>query len=588
MKAQDLSIEIILVDLFAGAGGVTTGAEQASLMGRKVCKVIAAVNHDELAIRSHAENHPDVHHFIEDIRMLNVLQLLDVVNRAKRKYPNARLALWASLECTNFSKAKGGGPRDADSRTLAYSLYMHYDPELNDYIPGMSYMQILNPDIIWIENVEEFMAWGPIDDNGKPLSMKRGIDYIRWTEDMQSFGYKFDYRIINSATVGAYTARKRYFAQFIRHGLPIEWPEATHSKTGSKDIYNSTKPFKAVKEVLDLHDEGKSIFERSKPYSPRTEERIFHGLVKHVAKGETAFLSKYYSGHPEHKNISVNGPSGVITTKDSHSLVKVSFMQKWNSASSSGDLKHSIADINLPAPTITTQNRLGLVTAFLLQYHGKGVTLPVTGPASTITTRDRLAFVKPVHFIDRTFGQSRPSTVEEPLGTVLPNPKSNLITARPFLVDQNYNNTSRSIDEPAPTILACRKNHYLLNPQYRSKGVSVDEPCFTLVAGMDKVPPYLISVTTGKAAILIKPTDSEWMIRIKIFMVEFGISDIKMRMLKIVELKRIMGFPDKYVLLGNQENQKKFIGNAVETTMAQRIIEATVAAIINRREQSVA
>lgn len=89
----DHSIKMIFVDLFAGAGGVTSGVERAKINGSKVCKVIAAVNHDELAIQSHAANHPDVMHFSEDIKMLNVLKLLDVVNRARRQYPNALLAV---------------------------------------------------------------------------------------------------------------------------------------------------------------------------------------------------------------------------------------------------------------------------------------------------------------------------------------------------------------------------------------------------------------------------------------------------------------------------------------------------------------
>lgn len=569
-------IEIILVDLFAGAGGVTTGAERANLAGAKVCKVIAAVNHDELAIRSHAANHPDVQHFIEDIKLLNVLKLLDVVNRARRKYPNALLALWASLECTNFSKAKGGAPREADSRTLAYSLYKHFDPELEDYVDGMSYIQILNPDIIYIENVVEFMAWGPVDENGKPLSMKKGIDYIRWTQDVCSFGYKYDYRVINSADHGAFTSRKRFFAQFVRQGFPVEWPAATHAKAAREDSFDTFKKYKAVKEVLDLNDEGNSIF--LKKYSPKTEERLYHGLIKHVAKGDTSFLSKYYSGHPEHKNISVNGPCGAITTKDSHALVKCSFLQKWNSTGKNGSQQHATVSIERPGPTVCTQNRLGLVTAFLLQYHGKGTTLPVTGPASTITTKDRLAVIRPEQFIDRTFRTSKPTGINEPIRAILPVPKSNLITATPFIVDQNFSNPSRDIEAPAPTILACRKNHYLVNPQWKSKGSSVEDPCFTLIARMDKMPPYLISVTSGKCAVITHPDDSEWMIRIKIFMAAFGISDIKMRMLKIIELKRIMGFPEQYVLLGAQDKQKKYIGNAVETTTAQRIIESTAAA----------
>ena len=584
----DHSIKMIFVDLFAGAGGVTSGVERAKINGSKVCKVIAAVNHDKLAIQSHAANHPDVIHFSEDIKMLNVLKLLDVVNRARRQYPNALLAVWASLECTNFSKAKGGGSRDADSRTLAYSLYMHFDPDIQEYVDGMSYIQILDPDIIYIENVEEFMSWGPVDEKGKPVSMKEGQDYLRWTSHVQKFGYNYSYRMINSADHGAYTSRKRYFAQFTRHGLAVEWPQATYAKKARKDVFNSFKKHKAVKEVLDLEDEGNSIFTRKKERSPRTKERIFHGLVKHVGDGNDTFLSKYYSGHPEHKNISIDGPCGAITTVDSHAVVKCSFLQKYNSTSKKGSVKHGIADINNPSPTITTQDRIAVVQAFMVQYHGKGRSVSINGPASTLTTRDRLAFIKPQAFIDRAFGKSKPSSINQPIGTLLSEPKSNLVTPLPFMVDQSFRNPSRSLEYPAPTILACRKQHYLVNPQWTSKGGSINAPCFTLIARMDKMPPYLMSTITGKSVITISKNDCEWTVKIKLFMAEYGICDIKMRMLRIKELKLIMGFPEDYILLGPQNQQKKFIGNAVETTTAQRIIEASVAAIALQKKLIVA
>ena len=57
-------------------------------------------------------------------------------------------------------------------------------------------------------------------------------------------------------------------------------------------------------------------------------------------------------------------------------------------------------------------------------------------------------------------------------------------------------------------------------------------------------------------------------------MAEYGIIDIKMRMLKIGELKRIMGFPDTYILIGTQAEQKKYIGNAVEVNMSRVLCEA--------------
>jgi DNA (cytosine-5)-methyltransferase 1 len=62
--------------------------------------------------------------------------------------------------------------------------------------------------------------------------------------------------------------------------------------------------------------------------------------------------------------------------------------------------------------------------------------------------------------------------------------------------------------------------------------------------------------------------------RIKKFMALYGIINIKMRMLKISELKCIMGFLEDYTLIGTQGEQKKYIGNAVEVNTARVLCEA--------------
>ena len=152
------------IDLFCGAGGVTTGVHRAKYEGENIAEVIACVNHDTTAIQSHAANHPEVLHYTEDIRTLDLTELAQLVQLTRIKDPDGIICLWASLECTNFSKAKGGMPRDADSRTLAEHLFR--------------YIEQLDPDMIWIENVEEFMSWGPLDVNGKPTSRHQGRDFI--------------------------------------------------------------------------------------------------------------------------------------------------------------------------------------------------------------------------------------------------------------------------------------------------------------------------------------------------------------------------------------------------------------------------
>lgn len=519
-------MKLLYIDLFCGAGGTSTGVENARYEGRQCAKVIGCVNHDANAIASHAANHPDAMHFTEDIRTLELSPLIAHIAKMRKLYPDAFVVLWASLECTNFSKAKGGQPRDADSRTLAEHLFR--------------YIEAINPDYIQIENVEEFMSWGDLDENGKPISKDAGRLYQQWVANVCGYGYRFVHRILNSADYGAYTSRRRFFGIFAKGSLPIVFPEPTHSKEGAAGLFGRLHRWKPVREVLDFSDEGESIFGRKKPLVDATLERIYAGLIKFVAGGKEAF------------------------------------MVKWNSMSRAG--KYHAPGIDEPCPTVATQSRLGVAqVSFLSKYYGgspEGKSVSVEEPAGAITTRDHHSF------ITAYYGNGTPCDIETPAPTVTTNPKHQLVTCKPWIMNTSFKNTGSSIDEPAQTVTANRKWHYLMNPQFQSAGGSVDSPCFTLIARMDKMPPYLIQTEQGEMAIVIEPDDSPAMVKIKQFMALYGIIDIKMRMLRIPELKRIMGFPSDYVLVGTQADQKKFIGNAVEVNMARVLCEALCARLI--------
>ena len=527
-------MELLYIDLFCGAGGTSTGVEKAEINGQQCAKVIACVNHDENAIASHTANHPETLHFTEDIRTLDLTSLVKHVNKMKVFYPDALIVLWASLECTNFSRAKGGLPRDGDSRTLAEHLFR--------------YIEMIDPDYLQIENVEEFMSWGDLDENGKPVSSDRGRSYLRWIKKVMKYGYRFEHRILNSANYGAYTSRKRFFGQFAKIGLPISWPEPTHSKTGNKSLFDDLKKWKPVKDKIDFDIEGMSIFTRKIPLCEKTLERIHAGLIKFVANGKDDFLSLYYSGDPKNKNRSLDEPSGAITTKDHHLLIH---------------------------------------TDFISAYYGNGHNCTsIDKPSPTIRTKDCLALISP-HFIDQYFGTSKPASIEKPLGTILTKDKYSLVTCTPWIMDTNFKNVGSSIEEPSRVITANRKWHYLMNPQYMNSGSSVDKPCFTLIARMDKMPPYLVETESGTIQVRINETNSKFMRLIKEFMNNHSIIDIKMRMLNISELKQIMGFPKDYVLIGTQAEQKKYIGNAVEVTMAKVLCEAVCRKLIKQRKVAV-
>ena len=140
-----------VTDLFCGAGGTTTGIH---LSGKAI--VIACINHDETAIKSHAANFPDCKHYIEDIRLFNVnaLQKCDIITM--------------SAECTHFSIAKGGESRNADSRTLSEELYR--------------YIEHCEPKAVIVENVKEFLTWSYLiqkkDKQGNLVFKPNGEPYM--------------------------------------------------------------------------------------------------------------------------------------------------------------------------------------------------------------------------------------------------------------------------------------------------------------------------------------------------------------------------------------------------------------------------
>lgn len=538
-------IKLLYIDLFCGAGGTSTGVENARYAGEQCAKVVACVNHDANAIASHAANHPDALHFTEDIRTLELSHLVDHVKRMKKIYPEALIVLWASLECTNFSKAKGGQPRDADSRTLAEHLFR--------------YIESIDPDYIQIENVEEFMSWGDMDEKGHPISKDKGRCYEKWKRNVMRYGYDFDWRILNSADYGAYTTRKRFFGIFAKRGLPIVFPEPTHCKDGKNDMFGRLEKWKPVKDVLDFSDEGESIFCRKKPLAEKTLERIYSGLIKFVAGGKEAFIVKYnsMSRTGKYQAPSIDEPCPTVATQGRLALAKVNFLSKQFS----GNPYSKNISVKDPAGTITCKDHHVFVTA----YYGNGHNNSVEQPAPTVTTKDRLALVNSV-FIDNQYGTGKPTSINQPVGTVTTVPKFNMVNCK----------FSKSIIDN-------RKWHYLMNPQFASAGGSVNNPCFTLIARMDKMPPYLVEVEGG-IGMQFTPGDSPMTIKIKEFMALYGIIDIKMRMLRITELKKIMGFPEDYILIGPQSDQKKFIGNAVEVNMARVLCEGICKEIFRKRK----
>lgn len=574
MIDKNENIQYLVIDLFCGAGGTTLGFENAvDGEGRKIAKAIVGVNHDKNAIASHAANHPDTVHFQEDIRTLDLSKITEVIEVVKKIYPKAKVVVHASLECTNHSNAKGGLPRDRDSRMLAY--------ELNPYV------EVIQPDFITIENVREFMAWGEIDDKGKPISRDKGKYFQDWTMGLcREFGYNVEWKLLNAADYGAYTSRKRLFMVFARPNLIIKFPIATHSKKPSGGLFGAKlKPWKAVKEVLDLHNEGKSIFGRKKPYAESTQKRILAGLVKFVANGDKNWMIKYLSNNAKsgiNNGASLNNPSPTVTCQNRLALASVQFLQ----SNYSGKDEYKVQTTSKPAPVITTEPKHKVVNVKFIQKNYSGApndkVQSVEQPAPTITTIPHESLVN-VNFLAKYYGNGNNiSSPNEPCGTLTTKDRISTVTAKKW-IDKHYSGPQNhsSIEQPAGALTTVNKQalvtanqQFLFNPQFGNKGNSINKPAPTLIARMDKRPISFVTCKSGQFNIPIYEIDSETTINIKVFMAAYNICDIRMRMLNVTELKRIQGFPEDYILKGNQAEQKKFIGNSVEGTMGKVLLEA--------------
>lgn len=326
--------KVYWIDLFCGAGGTSSGIH----MLNDNVKVVACVNHDPAAIACHKHNFPDCEHFPEDIRDWKVIMKLKaIVKKLRIEDPDCVINIWASLECTHFSNAKGGMARDADSRTLAEHLYY--------------YVSELSPDFLYIENVREFLSWGPLNDKMKPIKSMKGVSYNAWVDEIKEAGYNYDYRLLNSADFEEYTSRLRYFGIFAKPKYAIEFPEPTATKDVTKNP--GLKPWKKVSDILNLEEHGKSIFgltQQGKPYSDKTLIRVWAGLKKRVNTDEKSFLTSYYGNGTSH---SVDLPCNTLTTKERYALHFINYDYS-NPTSSS---------IDKPAGTITTNPKHKLISA---------------------------------------------------------------------------------------------------------------------------------------------------------------------------------------------------------------------------------
>lgn len=569
----------LIIDSFAGGGGASSGIEWA--LGRSPD---FAINHDDDALIMHAANHPQTVHLKENIWKVDPF----AVTQGRPVF-----TLWASPDCRHHSKAKGGAPVSRSVRGLADVILV--------------WAETVSPQIILLENVEEFAQWGPLGADGKPCPYHKGAEFARWVRHLERLGYTVEWRELRACDYGAPTIRKRLFLVARRDRKPILWPTATHAKPQDPRVLAGVlKPYRTAADIIDWSLPCPSIFltradakaqklQVVRPLADKTMARIARGFKRHVLERAQPFVVSYYGD-------------------------------------CAGGLDRS-NDLTEPLRTVTTENRFAVVTPFVSRGQLGGGNRPSDEPLHTVCASDGdqnqivapfLATMRnaqkptsapdePVHTItaggaaltavtgylvprygERTGQEPRSHSVEDPAPVVVPTGNGGSLAAC-YLAQQNtdmighdvekplstivgkgctqtpvmgylaslQNNTVRgAADEPLGTILAKANHHAAVVPfvsGYYSLGENErgsDEPIATVttrdrfahVGGRIALPP-LTAVMAARALLVAAflRAHGAWDGPGEFVTIgDFIVWDIGMRMLTPRELARAQGFPDSY------------------------------------------
>jgi DNA (cytosine-5)-methyltransferase 1 len=563
----------IVVDLFAGGGGASKALETALARA-----VDVAINHNPWAIGMHAANHPYTKHLCEDVWQA------DPVKEAA-----GRPVGWlhASPDCTHFSQAKGGQPRDRATRSLAWVI-----PKWAGSLKRAG----KPPRIISMENVMQMLKWGPLvakrdKATGRvvkldgtvaakgervplqqqfliPDKRREGQTWRQFIGVMRALGYVAEWRKLKACDYGAGTSRERLFAVFRCDGEPIQWPAPTHGP-------GRAQPYVTAADCIDWSIPCPSIFTRARPLADATMKRIARGVKRYVLDAAEPFIVGVGGRMGQTMERATTDPMQTITAKADACVCAPTLVECAN-ASADG-----VAAADAPLRTITAWPKGGshAVAAPVLVQAGHGEGKPGAGrwsygandpqqPIGTIVASgggQALASAALVKFRHDSEG----AAIDAPLPTIT----SGAGAARPagaahamgvmtaHLEQANggfYDGDGKGADEPLSTITSSGTQQRLVTttmvhgqpPGEHFANLSQEHE-----AGALRVASFLINYYgNGQALALPEPIDTITtrdrlaLVTVHVQGVPHVIVDIGLRMLQRHELFRAQGFPPDYII----------------------------------------
>jgi DNA (cytosine-5)-methyltransferase 1 len=490
-------IEPLIVDSFAGGGGASTGIEMA--LGRSPD---IAINHNADALALHAANHPETVHLSENIFKV------DPLDHVAGKHVGLA---WFSPDCKHFSKAKGGKPVERNIRDLAWVIVL--------------WAERAKPDVIIMENVEEWKEWGPLVETERglmPCPNSRGETFQKWCKAMRRAGYKLQHRELRACDYGAPTIRKRLFLIARRDGMPIVWPEPTHGAPNDADVISGRKqPWRTAAECIDwtlacpsIFEDAETIWEKHhlrsvRPLAENTMARVARGMKRYVLDAANPFLVSLKGS--DRRDSGIDEPHPTVLAGGGHSAVIAPSVIRMNSGATGQDARD-------PLSTITANSfikrpggaaPIGVIAPVLSYAQQGGANRSVEEPHHTIcaSKKDQNAVIIPhltAFYGPGAGGEDRSANSNEPLRTITTENRHAVAAA--FIAQHNNDsrrvggvNPGREASEPLSTVTSTGAQQgavsaFIARQFGASIGHGVDEPSATITAGVNKsalVAPFL-------------------------------------------------------------------------------------------------
>lgn len=587
----------LYVDLFAGAGGASSGGARAYRAPD------IAINHNPIAIAVHRANHRNTCHYISDIYEVDPLQ-------ATGGQPVG--ILWASPDCRHFSKAKGGAPRSKAVRSLPWVV--------------VRWVFATRPRLLLMENVEEFQAWGPLDDEGKPIKSEMGrtfrafvaclttglaadhpdmgeiMDCIgQWVPMnalVRGLGCNVEWRERRASNAGSPTIRKRLFLIGRTDGRPIVWTKPKRHKNPKP----GQLPWRTAAECIDFSDLGKSLFARKRPLVNNTCRRVAKGFWRHTVMAKQPFVLQLdeqqlaaaslteFANASTQRTFSAGEPlrTQVAQIKGGHFALAAAHLTHLTHH---GD--RSGYPVSESTRTITGANRgeQALVTASMITLRKGSTGSGMDHPVNALTTGSGHHAVAACHFEQANGGLYKGDgrAAKVPLSTILGR-GTNQRLASAYLV-KYYGTGGQWQDMREPM-------HTLPTKERMALVTVVQVPTAIL-------PPELLVKARKCAHFLHKYLPEHFPDLVDLVLLgEHALVDFTLRMLKAPELKLAQGFSPDYILdrglFENKEtgllewypikntDQIRLIGNSVCPDEAEDLIAANAKDLIDLYQQEAA